>query len=106
MIVGIKEEISEACKKKILFTVHALDQMNSPERMVSKDEVRDVIIKGEIIGDYPDDPRGHSCLMMGKTSEQRVVHVVCSLKDKYLAIITAYIPNPEKWGDDLKTRRK
>ena len=104
--MGIKEEVSEACKKKTLFTTHALDQMNSPERMISGDEIRDVIIKGEIIEDYPDDPRGHSCLMMGKTREERVVHVVCSPKDEYLAVITAYIPNPEKWGDDLKTRRK
>jgi len=104
--MSIKEEISKACKKKILFTTHALDQMNSPMRMISKDEVRDVIIKGEIIEDYPDDPKGHSCLMMSKTGEQRVVHVVCSPKDKYLAIITAYIPNPEKWRNDLKTRRK
>lgn len=104
--MNVKEEVLEACKKKILFITHALDQMNSPERMISKDDVRDVIIKGEIVEDYPNDLRGHSCLMMGKTREQRVVHVVCSPKDEYLAIVTAYIPDPRKWRDDLKTRRK
>ncbi len=103
--MNIREKVSEACKKKILFTTHALNQMNSPERMISKEDVRNVITKGEIIEDYPDDPRGPSCLMIGKIREERIVHVVCSPTDEYLAIITAYIPGIEKWEDDLKTRK-
>ncbi len=36
--------------------MHAPDQMNSPERMISGDEVRDVIEHGEIIEEYHNDP--------------------------------------------------
>ena len=102
----MNKKIIDAYKKKILFLTHALNQMNSPDRMISKDEIRDVIKKGEIIEDYPDDPRGHSYLVSGETRADRIIHIVCSPKDEYLAVITAYIPDPNKWESDFKTRIK
>ena len=35
---------------------------------------------------------GHSCLLLGRGEEGRPIHVVCSAKDEFLAIITAYVP--------------
>jgi len=61
---------------------------------------------GELLEDYPEDARGHSCLLFGAGSDNRVIHVVCSPKDDYLAVITAYVPNPDEWEKDLKTRRR
>ena len=46
-----------------------------------------------------------SCLIMGK-SGNRVIHVVASIEDGLLYIITAYIPNPDKWEEDWKTRKE
>ena len=74
--------------------------------MISKYEIHDVIKKGEIIEEYPDDPRGHSYLLCGETREKRMIHIVCSPKDEYLAVITAYIPDPDKWENNFKTRIK
>ena len=71
--------------------------------MIAPAEVRQVIDYGEVIEDYPQDPRGHSCLMLGFGFQDRPVHVVCSPKDEYLAIITAYLPDPEEWTDGFKT---
>ena len=102
----MNKKIIIAYKKKILFLTHALNQMNSPERLISKDEVRDVIESGRIVEDYPDDLRGHSYLVSSETREGRIIPVVCSPRDDYLAIITAYIPDPDKWEDDFKTRIK
>ncbi len=102
----MNEKIIDAYEKKILFLTHALNRMNSPNRMISKDEIHDVIKKGEIIEDYPDDPRGHSYLVSGETRARRIIHIVCSPKDEYLAVVTAYIPDPDKWESDLKTRIK
>ena len=104
--MSIRDDVLKACKKKTLFMTHALDQMNSPERMISKDEVKEVVTKGRVIEDYPDDSRGHSCLMAGETRKQRTIHVVCCPKNEYLAVITAYVPSQEKWKSDLKTRRR
>jgi hypothetical protein len=61
------EEVMRAYKNKVLFTSHALDQMNLSERMISRRDVYEAIESDEIIEDYPEDPRGHSCLIVGET---------------------------------------
>lgn len=72
--------------------------------MITAQEVRRVVLLGEIIEDYPNDARGHSCLMSGK-GLNRGVHVVCSPKTGYLAVITAYLPDPREWEPNFKVRR-
>lgn len=72
--------------------------------MITTETVRNVIEKGEIIEDYPGDPRGHSLLMFAKDNKERPVHIVCSPKEDYLAIITAYVPDSNEWSIDYKTR--
>ena len=91
---------------RLLFLPHAIQQMTRPERMISRREVRSIVEDGEIIEDYPDDARGHSCLMLGFGLERRPIHVVCAPKSEYLAIITAYLPNPNEWSDGYRVRKK
>ncbi len=55
-----------------------------PPIMITRDEIEEVIRSGEVIEDYPDDVRGHSCLLLGYGKENRPIHVVCSPKDDYL----------------------
>jgi hypothetical protein len=74
--------------------------------MISVEEVRSTVLRGVVIEDYPEDARGHSCLMPGSGEEGRAVHVVCSPKQDYLAIITAWLPEPREWSPDFKTRRQ
>jgi uncharacterized protein DUF4258 len=73
--------------------------------MISPGEVAGVVTGGELIEDYPADPRGKSCLLLGYGEGGRPVHVVCSPKANYLAIITAYLPDPRQWSEDFKRRR-
>ncbi len=73
--------------------------------MITAQEVRRVVLQGEMIEDYPEDVRGHSCLMSG-TGANRKVHVVSSPKSGYLAVITAYLPEPREWDRDFRVRRK
>src|SRR3972149_2506185 len=95
---GILLQIREAAKKRYLFLPHAIRQMNRPERMISTREIRQVIEHGEIIEDYPNDARGHSCLMLGRGEFNRPIHIVCAHKEDYLAVITAYIPGENEWA--------
>ena len=74
--------------------------------MIKPSEVRLVIEKGDVIEDYPEDARGHSCLLLGFGDENRSVHVVCAPKDDYLAIITAYLPDVNEWSPDYRERIK
>jgi hypothetical protein len=69
--------------------------------MITTEEVRNVVATGVVIEDYPTDPRGPSCLLLGKGFEDRSIHVVCSPKPDFLAIITAYLPDEREWSDDF-----
>ena len=100
------ESVRKKTKKKILYLPHAVRQMSHIDRMISPTEVLKVIEKGEIIEDYPEDVRGHSCLMLGHGANDRPVHVVCSPKEDYLAIITAYLPDSQQWENNFKKRKK
>ncbi len=67
------DSVREAAVKLLLFLPHAIRQMNKPERMITETEVREVVMQGEIIEDYPEDVRGHSCLMAGETTLGRTI---------------------------------
>ena len=103
--MAIQQDVTTMAQKRVLFLPHAIRQMSRPARMLGSDEVAGVVTQGELIEDYPDDPRGHSCLVLGFGAGGRAVHVVCSPKDEYLAIITAYLPDPAQWSEDFKRRR-
>ncbi len=97
--------VREAAEKKILFLPHAVRQMSRPDRMIRVAEIRSCVTTGRMIEDYPEDARGHSCLMLSNSDDGRRIHVVCSPKADYLAIITAYEPDPAQWEADFATRR-
>ncbi len=103
---GIIDSVRNAARKKILFLPHAVRQMARPERLISPGDVRAVIDDGKLVEDYPDNSRGHSCLLLGLGKGNRAIHVVCAPKDDNLAIITAYIPDSKEWKNDFRTRRK
>ncbi len=96
--------IKESAAKRILFLPHAVRQMSKPDRLITTKDIRHVVENGEIIEHYTEDARGHSCLVFATTD--RPIHVVCSPKQDYLAIITAYLPRRQDWENDYKTRKK
>ncbi len=98
--------VRNAAQKRMLFLPHALDEMNAPQELVTLQEVHVVIFEGEVIEDYPEDVRGHSCLMLGSGLNGRPIHVVCAPKNEYLAVITVYLPNERRWTADWRTRRR
>ena len=101
----ILHQIRQAAAIKGLFLPHAVQQMSRPERMISPAEVRSVINTGEVIEDYPEDARGHSCLLLGHGTDNRPLHVVCAPKAEYLAITTAYLPHSDQWAAGWRTRK-
>jgi hypothetical protein len=99
----ILERVRAAARLRVLYLPHAVKQMARPERLISPGDVKEVVFEGELIEDYPDDVRGHSCLLL-HTPRGRPVHVVCSPKAGYLVIITAYLPEPSEWTPDFRRR--
>ena len=82
------------------WTDHAAKRML--QRGITRMEVRQAILTGEIIEDYPDDYPYPSCLVLGDNK----LHVVCGIGEGRLWIITAYRPSTEKWESDLRTRKE
>ena len=78
------------------YSQHAVDQ--SVVRMISTKEVQEAVEHGKIIENYPDDKYGPSCLIYGKTTNGRPIHVQCSYPSRPLVkIITVYEPDPALW---------
>ncbi len=100
MIKNIRERV-EAEEHR--FTIHALERC--VERSILPEDVRHIILSGEIIEDYPEDKYGPSCLICGVTPKGKIMHVQCSIDPVW--IITAYDPSlrPDEWEKDFKRRR-
>ena len=87
-----------------MWTTHCLERMG--ERDIKRADVKNCIINGEIIEEYPDDFPNPSCLIFGITLDGRFLHVVVGCDNLNLYIITAYYPTTDKFESDMKTRRK
>ena len=100
----IYAQVRQAASKKLLFLPHTIRQISRPDRMISTQEIERIIMTGEVIEDYPQDLRGHSCLILGFGQNHRPIHIVCAPKKEYLAIITAYLPDQLQWSLDFRRR--
>lgn len=79
--VDILAQVRASAQRKILFLPHALQQMLRPDRMIRRAEIRRVIATGAVVEDYPENARGHGCLLLGFGVDDRPIHVVCAPKD-------------------------
>lgn len=79
---------------------HTVDQ--GITRDISISEIEQAILGNSVvIEDYPNDKYGPSCLILGYTKSERVLHIQCSYSSRLLVkIITLYQPSPELWIDN------
>jgi hypothetical protein len=76
------------------------------ERAVSPALVLSIISKGEVIASYPDDVPFPSALLLGFDG-QRPLHLVVARDPKsgLCLVVTVYLPDPDVWSEDFRTRR-
>jgi len=75
-------------------------------RAIKKDDVVRAVNNGQIIIDYPDDTPYPSCLILGFVDDSPIHVVLAFDRENNTGIaITAYIPDPELWTEDFKSRR-
>ena len=89
---------------KLSFRVHAIQRMF--ERNVSVKKVSQALHSGETIEDYSSEMPQPSRLILG-IQGKRPFHVVASENPETneTTIITVYIPEPDKWRKDSRSRR-
>jgi hypothetical protein len=71
------------------------------QRNIRLEDIKFAIANGEIIEQYPTDYPFPSCLINAEN-----IHVVCSVGEGFLYIITAYRPAPEQWQDGGRKRKE
>ena len=98
------EELQRLCKdNKIIWSNHIL--MRIQQRGIERTEIIYAIMNGEIIEQYENDFPFPSCLVLGKTKAKTDIHIVCSITDFGMALITAYYPD-ERFSNENRTRRE
>jgi hypothetical protein len=87
-------------EEKVLYTKHARDEMEIEESgEIKEKEVYEALLNGTMIETYTKNRPYPSCLVYGRTTENRPLHIVCAYareEDKSI-IITVYQPDPERW---------
>jgi len=100
-IEGIRQKFAE---DQFEFSKHSVDQ--SIVRRILVREVREAIVNGQVIEDYPNDKYGPSCLILGFTRTRRPLHIQCSYPSRpTIKVITLYEPEADKWNSNFTTRR-
>lgn len=81
---------------------HALKEGFDRQHMI------EAILNGKIIEDYPDDQRVLICSQRMILENTTIyLHVVCEYADPiYVELITAYIPDGQRWQNPPFKRRK
>ena len=89
---------------RLVFRVHAVQRMF--ERGISERRVRQALEAGDIIEDYSAEMPEPSRLILGFQGK-RPFHVVTSesTETNEITVITVYVPDPEKWKKDFRSRR-
>ena len=87
-------------RKKYWLTLHAEVERDADQVTIHEIEEALLSSKAKIIEDYPNDPRGHSCLILGFTKESSPIHILCGIAETdVLLVITVYRPDPDEWID-------
>lgn len=103
-----------------MIDIDKLREINTPEHIVITEHARrrliereitikDVVVcmeSGEIIKQYEDDKPFPSCLILGMSIHNKYIHVVVSMNEDFIHLITAYYPDTEQWEPDFKTRKE
>ena len=97
--------LQDLCQdKNIAMTKHAKNRLI--ERNINIENIKNAIMTGEIIEQYENDKPFPSCLLLGTAEQNKYIHVVASIDNEFLYIITAYYPDENKWELDFKIRKE
>jgi hypothetical protein len=95
------------CDKTYIFSITAYPKMQ--KLGLKTEDLEEAICRDEpeVIEDYPDDPRGPACLVLGMADLARPLHVVVGYgptTDIAIEVVTVYEPDPTRWYDHRRRR--
>lgn len=90
-------------RDQFIITNHARIRMF--QRNVTTDLIKEIVLQGEVIEEYPNDFPCPSLLILGY-HKKNPLHVVIANCENHVRIITVYKPDKENWIDYKKRKRK
>lgn len=102
----ISDIIAAIQANRVRITDHADEEADADK--LTFDEIYFSVLHGEIIENYPTDKPYPSCLIYGQTFGEEPVHSVWAFNEQNLwaVLITVYRPDPERWINWRKRRKK
>jgi len=95
LVAVLRRIHDQARSENLRITQHAQQEMVAEE--ITLDQLEEVLGTSELLENYPQHQRGACCLLAGRTSDGRPLHVVCTTAQPVLIVITVYEPKLPKW---------
>jgi len=103
----LRQIIALAAKGEVRVSEHGYDELAADGI-----RIRDLvggIQAAELVEDYPDFPKGPCVLVLQRDQDGSPVHALWGVPrgtSGPAVLVTAYRPDPKRWGDDLKRRKE
>jgi hypothetical protein len=95
LVAALQRIRDQGRSDNLRITQHAHQEMVAED--ITLDQLKEAIGTSELLENYPQHQRGACCLLAGRTSDGRPLHVVCTTAQPALIVITVYEPKPPKW---------
>jgi hypothetical protein len=103
----IRRAATRAHPGGIVWSQHAVAKLALED--LARQAVEEALREGEIIEDYPPAHRPlPDCLILAHLSAGEPLHAVLAVDEPNdrLFVVTVYRPDPRRWTDDRRTRRR
>lgn len=90
----------------VLVSAHGYDELMADD-ILARDALGGVA-EARLVEDYPDFPKGPSCLVLERDQQGRPIHVVWGIPRgaaRPAVLVTAYRPDPARWTVDFMKRK-
>jgi hypothetical protein len=94
-------------KGEILISDHGYDELATDN--LSARKLVSGLYDSELLEDYPDFPKGPCVLVLQQDENDQSIHVVWGIPKGTMSpavLITVYRPDPARWTDDFRRRKK
>ena len=102
-MIDIRNLRNHYANDMVFVTQHAAERCK--QRGIKMRDIKEAVMNGIIIEEYPDDFPFPSCLILGYNIKNIPKHIVMSEEGTASHIITSYIPTLDKWEFGYEKRK-